>query len=513
MKNQIQATLAEHEQYWSNKKSHMSQLKKIYEVEYYSKLEHKVEVADAFSYIERYIASLFLSNPSVEVQSRVASADARKAIRTACNDFLEEAVREIQNASRIGLIYPAAYLKLVPQDSDNPLARVSVESLLPWDVIVDRDAKKWNTQRYCGHIYHITMKEAQERFAGVHFIPSTLTPLLEKPLEQAVDDNLKYVKIVEFYNLQENKLIIYSTDAKEPILLESDIPTTTVNGGPLTPIIPLCFSWKPDRPLEGLSALSRIYDQISEKNELRTHFSTSIRNDGRIWLMEKGSLSDDQLSAIQEAKDGDIIPVDNPNAIKEIPQSRLSQNYKDYLEYIERDLEKSSVVAPFTAGEATKATATEVQVLATYTASELGRMAKARDEAVEALCRLYIRTLVLQVEDEEDILVVMPDDIMTLTIEDLEHPYKFYIENQGSTPLSEYTQKTEFVQLIPTLRELGIPQDVIVERLLKLFKLPTEWANKIPEQPAEEGAMSPRQIDPSDIPNPGGTPLNPTGVR
>ena len=62
---------------------------------------------------------------------------------------------EIENASRMALIYPNAFLKMTVTERESVYERVLPVGVPPWQVIVDRDSARWDTQRFVGHVYWI----------------------------------------------------------------------------------------------------------------------------------------------------------------------------------------------------------------------------------------------------------------------------------------------------------------------------------------------------------------------
>ena len=67
---------------------------------------------------------------------------------------------------------------------------------------------------------------------------------------------------------------------------------------------------------------------------------------------------------------GNILPV---------PQAPIPGDIAAYATTVDMDIRDAGLLAPFTRGEVTKSTATEQNLLAAYTSSELGRMARIRE--------------------------------------------------------------------------------------------------------------------------------------
>ncbi len=139
--------------------------------------------------------------------------------------------------------------------------------------------------------------------------------------------------------------------------------------------------------MEGLSAVARVYDQFYEKNILRTYWANAVRRDSRQYLYREGMVDEEALAKITAGVDGAMIPIDSDTLsgiIVPVGVEPISSNFDRYLAAIEGDINRGSSLAPFARGEATKATATEITALAAYSASEIGKLARERDNAIEA---------------------------------------------------------------------------------------------------------------------------------
>jgi hypothetical protein len=256
--------------------------------------------------------------------------------------------------------------------------------------------------------------------------------------------------------------------------------------------------------MEGYSSLYRIYDQIFEKNIVRSFWANAIRRDSRQYLYKEGAIDEDALAKITAGVDGAMIAVDADSLdglIKVVEVPPLSTNFDRYLAAIESDLQRGSVLAPFTRGEATKATATEVAALANYTASEIGKMARERDEAIELMAQIYIRMLVdlLKSEDAED-TVIADGEVYRVTAEKLEGKFRFAASDQSNTPVASVMKRNELIQLLPVLQGLGIDPTKIKEQVIRQFDLPKSFAEE-PPAPTPQAQVAP-QVAPMEEPEP-----------
>ena len=61
--------------------------------------------------------------------------------------------------------------------------------------------------------------------------------------------------------------------------------------------------------MDGLSAMKRIYDQVYEKNILRSFWANAVRRDTRQYLVREGAIDEESLAKITAGIDGAMITV------------------------------------------------------------------------------------------------------------------------------------------------------------------------------------------------------------
>ena len=483
----IYTCLTDHKENWSNKQEDMRRLRSAYLTKFFEDVEYdsstiRVETSDAYTFVESYIASLFEKSPAVEVDSMKTQQDNVELARASVNSWLEGNRKALENGSRLALIYPMSFFKVSPVESEDPLQRVRIRALEPWQVILDRDADLWEEQRYCGHHYYIPLAEAKQRYGNKRFTPVSKPNYFQDWDGTVVDrtkslpDEYQYIEVVEFYDLIDDKLYVFSPNWKDGGLLEKrQIPLRKYDGSPLVPIVGLYYSRVPDKPMDGYSTLARIYDQIFEKNIIRTFWANAIRRDSRQYIVKEGAMDEEALAKITAGVDGAIIPVDNESLdgiIREVPVTPLSTNFDRYLQMVESDIQRGSIISPNTKGIATRATATEVTALAQYTASEIGRMARERDEAIEEIAEVYTRMMVYTLEEGDRPVIMVGKKPRYVTADSLDHSFRFFALDQAATPLSKELKKRQLLELLPVLSQLQVPMDKIREEVIRAFDLP-----------------------------------------
>ena len=498
----IRTVLDEHNHFYDELRPELKRYRDVYEnrfwqSEYMDDTMIRVETADCFSYVEGFIASLFSRNPAIVVGKDASETNGRPEVAEAIiNRFLFDKREQLEIASRLALIYPSSFLKLSPTESTDVLERVSIRALPCWEVIVDMDANSWSDQRFIGHTYYLSIPEAKEKFGNKNY---TAIPKVEyfTPQEKfsGVSDDLPddylYIQVVEFYDMLYDQLYFWSPSYKEGdgLLEKSEIPVRTYADQPMTPICPLFYSRKPEKPMQGLSAVSRVYDQFYEKNILRTYWANAIRRDSRQYIYKEGALDEESLAKITAGVDGAMIAVDEPvlsGVIQPLGVEPMSNNFERYLGFIEGDINRGSILAPFSRGEATKATATEVAALAQYSASEIGKLARERDGAIEMIAHVYLRIISLLSEEKEIAVIEVNDKPVIISPKDLDAKFKIVSLDQSSTPLSQALKRNNLVQLLPTLIQLGVNPQTIKDEVIRLFEMPDTFKEVV------EQAMQPQ---------------------
>lgn len=517
----IRAALQSHTDYWDEQRPRMRRYKNAYMTRFYQDVDMvsdtaiRVETADAYATIESLMGSLFTKYPSVEVGADLQGKGDASFAKAIANDFLKSARTQVEAAARMALIYTHSFLKLAPRDSNTLLGKVALRAIPPWQVIVDRDAGAWEDSRFVGHVYYISVDEAQEKFGKSQKWVGVPQRDYFTDYERNTDRSYRsqgnrndptlpneylFVEIVEFYDFLNQELTFWSCHYKtgQELLSKDDIPVLTFDGRPVSNLVPFFFSRQPDRPMEGYSALGRVYDQCFEKNVLRTFWANAVRRDSRQFIYKEGAFDEEALAKITSGVDGAMIPTDNETLvglIAEVPVTPISSNHSAYLNWVEQDLQKGSLTAGFTRGEASKATATEVSALMQYTASELGKMARDRDATLESAVALYLRMLIPLLDDGESLVISTPEGAKVATVSKIDADWPIYATDGGGTPMSDLVRKQQLMQLVPLLPSLGVAPEKIRAEVVRLFDLPKEWATI--EEKAEGGIPIP---DPQQTP-------------
>ena len=533
-----------HKARWDAQKATMRKLKAAYMTRFWGDDSDmtRTEVPKAYAVIESYLGSLYSKNPAVALGDDLRGRGNPEVAQATANLFLANVRPQIEDATRLALIFPCAFLKLSPVNSVDPLKRVVASALPPWEVIVDLTAGSWDDQRYVGHIGMIPVTEASEIYetSQADFSGQTYKKFLDADTTSREESDVEsWITTVEIYDLIDDRMLVWSPDymngddflfsgvtlqtgALDPDLVDgtrdeqaedievftTGIPFKSASGRPIVPIVPVYFSRDPETPLLGYSLIGRIYDQIREINLLRSYQAAGVRRMARQYLVREGFLDDEAVAKITQGIDGEIITVslqpgqDLTDSMVAVPNSPIPADIERYAATVENDLNAAGVLAPFTRGEVRKSTATEQNLLASYTSSEIGRMARTRDGAISDIARVYNTVLAVILGDEaEPLALPNPVGPTMLSAEDLTGDFTYIAVDSGSTPASDSVKQNNFVQLIPSLVQLGVDPAKVREELIRLFKLPESF-NEVVEPPMEEAPMeeAPMEEAPQDLP-------------
>ena len=496
----------EHQEFWDSQRAELERYKNVYECRFWEEGSYgmlyggnnnqmSIQTSEGYGYIESFIASLFAKNPAVVLKAGLKNkGDAVKSQEVA-NNFLLRCRQEIENSARLALIYPMAFMKLVPQAEGDIYNRVIPVSVAPWDIILDRDAPRFDKQRFIGHRYQMPLEEAKEKFGSKKFTAESKEHYFkvgygidpeygEGPDASGHSQYSQYVSIIEMYDLVNDELIFYCPHIqRENKVLERTkfIPFRDSNGKPVVPIISLYFNRIPSQPLLGYSAMKRVYDQLYEVNSIRSFMANSVRKASRQYLVKAGVLDEESMAQLTSGIDGLFVETEEEDlegAIRAIPHNPMPSELGVYHNEVKKDLNNGSILAPFTRGESmgSRTTASEITALAAYSSSELGRLARERDAMIENMALKYLSITATLMDGETPQVLNIGVDTFIVKADDLNGDFNAFASDQGSTPLSETVAKRQLLENLPTLLNLGVPRQMLLKEVVRTLNLPEDFA-------------------------------------
>lgn len=554
---EAQEIIEAHDAYWDQQRPRMRELRALYMTDFWRdrQMVHDVvlrtEVPKAYAVVESYLGSLFAKNPAVMVQDDLRKRGNPEVAEATANQYLLTIREQLEDATRLSLIYPCSFLKLAPVENVDPLKRVACTALAPWEVVVDSTAGSWEQQRFVGHSYLVPVYEAAERYSKREdeFTGRPYSKWIDRTdiagqsaiaRDTGVDTTDQWCRVVELYDLRSDELLVWSPDyaAGKQFVFEgvkvqvgaldeeadaeaetpdaeivhetTGIPFKTASGRPVVPIIPVYLSRDPDTPLRGYSLLDRSYDQFRELNVLRTYQSQGVRRMARQWMVRSGFLDEAATAKIGQGLDGEFIEVDLPPGsalegnIIPVPNSPIPADISLYAQTVTADINDAGLMAPFTRGEVTGTTATEQRLLADYTSSEVGRMARTRDEVISEVARVYNIILSVLLGDEaEPLALPNPVGPTMLSADDLTGDFAYWAVDAGSTPMGDEVKRQSLERLAPVLVQLGADPRAILEELVRTYDLPQTLADIEEPQPIEPTPEEAAALPPAPLPFPG----------
>ena len=500
--DQLQTILKNHQEYWEHRRPDMRKYRAAYENkfwdnDYYLRQEDEaqinIQVPLAHEFIESYIAALFSKNPAVVLKPGLQGQGNIEKATAVANDFLLRARDAIERCSRLALIYPHAYLKMIPIEDKALYRRVVPIAVEPWNIIVDRDAHSQETQRYIGHFYYMPVHEARQKF-NKKLEGSNKEDYFENTMREDQHSVYEYIQVLEFYDLENDSMCFYSPHYKggEKLLEKvSPIPFRDLEDRPTTPLVPFYFSRLPDYPLIGYGVMERIYDQCFEINIIRSFQAGAVRKASRQYIVKKGAIDEESMARIASGVDGLFVEVETDDMdaiIRPVPHQQLPTEVQMYANQVMADREHGGVTASFTRGEATKATATEIAALAAYTSSELGRMARSRDAAIEGMITRFLPMMSLFLDQSKPEAILVDGVPQVIKPSDLMGDFLVYASDMATTPMSEQMAKTQLLENVPTLIQLGVPPKEVLQEVVRMLNLPESFLSGAPT-PTPEGSI------------------------
>lgn len=521
---------ARHKDYWDRQRPELYRLKACYETRIWDNSQGydsrnftpdqgiNIEVPVGYETVESAMASLFTRQPGVVFRPGIQGAGSPEKAEALANHWTMRNRRVIEDSARLALIYPMSFVKLAPQQHLDPLRRVTAVAVPPWEVILDRDAYRWDEQRFCGHVYYLPLPDAKEKFGnkrfdagerleywdrdGLHtdggsFLSTVPTKIgVGTPnMDESEEGYFHFIKVVELYDFVNDKLLFWSPNYKsgDEFLMEGPIPFRKFDGTPDNNIIPMYFNHVPDKPLDGYSTLRRTYDQALEMNIIRSFQANAVRKASRQWLVKKGVFDEEQMAQLISGVDGAYVEIDADSldgAMRAVPHTSTPPEVQAYYEAVRADKDRGSIMAPFTRGEATRSSATEIAALVAYTSSEIGRMARERDEMIEMLTRTLINMYRVYI-GETPVTLLVKGKYLRVTGMDLEDDFNIYSQDNASTPVSDAVRKSELLGASNLLIGMGVPPAEMLKELVRTLNLPESFLQAPTAQPSPMGGSLP----------------------
>lgn len=544
-------TLVEQEdKYWADKKDELQLHNDLYMCDYWSqtRLDNgnvRVQTSAVHQRVSSRVGALFPRAPSVDVQPDIrADAGNPDKAKLLVNRFMAKQRAMINLTTVNALLFPFAAFKMAAKPSADPYERVSLTFVLPWDLIVDKTALSWDTQRYVGHKYMLQVDEAKERFGNKDYNTIEYTQFIDADNTDANTTGAlkasaataavnQFIQVVEMYDLCNDKLLYWSPQyaggekwlatktkievtedtedgTEEEVLTFDSIPFRDSLNQPKVPLIPMYLENDPTCPMRGYSYVKRFSDQAAEQNQLVSAEANFVRKTVQQFGAKKGAMDPDSVSNYESAVHGAVIEFEvEPggsisNVMGELPQARMPAEMFTYGQGLDQQMDAATVVSPQARGEVMNVTAREVDALAAQASSQIGSMAVVRDNAIEQMADMYIIITKALMSDDDKRMVNMDGKLEVVTYADLDGAFKYTAHDLGAGPMAEKESLKEFTAMAMSVMALpGIDKAAVLKSVLERNKLPAEWLQVVATPaaiPAIPGAPSPDGALPTDAP-------------
>ena len=96
---------------------------------------------------------------------------------------------------------------------------------------------------------------------------------------------------------------------------------------------------------------------------------------------------------------------------------------------------------------------------------------------------------------DNDNIIYLQNSLQNVSEDDLKGDFDIFAQDQASTPISEQVKQNQLLMNIPTLVQLGVQPDKILEQVVRSLGLPEDFLEKAPVAPQEPQNVS-RGIEP-----------------
>ena len=120
--SEVAEIVAGHDQHFDSKRSLYRECRALYLTRFWRENTYtdnvlRTEVPKAYAVVESYLGSLYAKDPSVVVGPDLRGRGNPEVAEATANQFLKSVRQQIEDATRLSLIYSPGYIKLSPTES------------------------------------------------------------------------------------------------------------------------------------------------------------------------------------------------------------------------------------------------------------------------------------------------------------------------------------------------------------------------------------------------------------
>ena len=396
----------------------------------------EIEVNRLRRMIRTYLGALYPRSSRVVCEADPRDRGTPQVGQAVLNDWWKKpyGYLTVDHAVMMALILPGAGLKVgYDPGTANPIERVWMRPIPPWELVLDRDAPSWEDERFRGHLYQAPIEEVVARYPQLdgklkgarrvdYFENTSLTgnpnPNVNLPTQSVPGE---YVRVFEFLNLRDSyvsatgevykgRLEVYVLDQSDDVsgapVVVTPLPFQDADGRDLPNIEPLVFDHEVGYPFRALAPAKTVMPQQTELNKVRTAMARDTRRNARKFAYLDGALSQDELDKLTNGIDGQgvKIPPDMPieKAIRQFDVQPLSADNIRYMQIVEADLDRVSGPSQNAQGQSINTTAYEVQTIQLFAEEEIRYHALLLMGTLARVSRLVQRAVIAAGKDSGD---------------------------------------------------------------------------------------------------------------
>lgn len=251
---------------------------------------------------------------------------------------------------------------------DQPLAK----RLDPWDVILDPDSKTRKEDHWRGYRIIETYSAFKKRPGVTKAMLKQIRPrqmprdLMRQPMDEDRNFSTERIWVVlwRLYDSENNMIyLLPDMEGADFFIEEKEWPYEFEVGGDRFPITILEGKEDSENPY-GFSVFKAVWDQVQERNRLRTMLQSNVRRNAPGWLGKKGVMDEEQKQKFVNSKIGEYNETNgDPSQIISKPLPILNPGFFAWDKTVGDDLNTVSSLNEFAAGDALADTATEASIM------------------------------------------------------------------------------------------------------------------------------------------------------
>lgn len=451
----------------------------------------KIEANKVWPFVQALVANLFYRNPRTQVElprvwdMKPAKAGRKKkldelpdVVSGYLDEFLERSgVREQSTmAYQLALMYEVCAFKLgidmTKRRKGDLVSRTWVRAIPHWELILDRDASALDQQAYRGHLRYELREDAEEivqesipedeRLVQSDYLADGFT----RP-EGDLKPLRRYVRLLEFYDLLADEQRFYLVTggsergavAKPIGKIAPRMPYEYPDGTPGVPILPVILSNVPEKPCQGIAAVSRVYQLNAEQNAMLTTLANAFRRDAGRVILHKEGIPEAALAQIQSGRDLTLVPMPSESGslaanFQALDLPQVSGTLDKYMTVLQSSWSETQGATDLMQGkQGDYLSATEASLLAGFGEATSGDLQQRMALAMAALSRFHLT--VTAAEMKRPVGVRVGSKILELEKDTAEMPWNVSIVDSAATPVRDMRKKEGFIQILPQLIQLA----------------------------------------------------------